>query len=169
MSVLPRLQVITEESCKPLLPLPFKTQVYSGSQPRLQLVFKNNSREVSQRNHQKSKAPFPTASPPAAQGCSQQLNKQQLCLLQPRQWTGVRGCQRASEMSAGSCQHLSLQTLALYFLTFKHIPVPGKEEVGDVLYFLFIPHVKLWIHMSYRLNSVNLKLSGIFISVLSKG
>lgn len=56
-------------------------------------------------------------------------------------------------MSAGSCQHLSLQTLALYFLRFKHMSVHGKEEERweAVLYFLFMLHVKLGIHGSYRL------------------
>lgn len=74
-------------------------------------------------------------------------------------------------MSAGSCQHLSLQTFALYFLFFKHMSVHAKEEKRweDVLHLLFIPHVKLWIHTSYRLHWVNQNISDIFTSVLSKG
>lgn len=92
---------------------------------------------------------FPTVSPPAVQGCWQQLNKQQLCLQQPQQGISVQGCQRASEMSAGSCQHLSLQSVALHFLRFKYMSVHGKEEKRqeDVLYFVFIPYVKLRIHV----------------------
>lgn len=105
--------------------------VNSGSQSRLQLAFKHNSQEVSQHSYQKSKALFLTGSPPAAQGCWQQLNKQQLCLQQPQQGTSVQGCQRASEMSAGSCQHLSLQSLALCFLRFKHMSAwQRRKEVG---------------------------------------
>lgn len=72
MSVLPRLQVISceamqtvaatiylsfmWESCNPPLPLPFKMQVYSGTQSWLQLVFKHNSQEVSQHSYPKSGA-----------------------------------------------------------------------------------------------------------------
>lgn len=55
--------------------------------------------------------------------------------------------------------------------SYKHMPVHRKEEKRweDVLYFLFMPHVKLWIHISYRLYWVNQNNSGIFTSVLSKG
>lgn len=103
---------------------------------------------------------LPTVPPPAVPGCWQQLNKQQLCLQQPQQGTSVQGCQRASEMAAGSCQHLSLQTLALY-LHFKHMSVPGKEAK------LLIPHIKLWTHTTYRFT-VNQIISDIFTLVLSK-